>query len=348
MLTSAHIRNFRCFRDISVTNLKRINLFSGMNNCGKTSLLEALFLLSRGHSQNLMNSSVVRNVALDGDRPSVITKTLWEPLFHNLDISNDISLSASHSSLGSIELAISDGGLRTILPSQGKAAHSVPNNELFSRKLNLTLRINSKTIRESIIHESGRIIDAHSSSIESPFPAVKIDENVNIEEDAERLENIRLKEHTDPVIQVLRAIEPRLNALETNIASGRPMIWGNTRLKGLIPLSVMGEGVARGARLVMALASCKNGIVLVDGIENGFHYSVRPGLWNMISESSKINNVQVFATTHSYGCIMACLNAVGAAEFGYYRLENSNPGNKCISYEPEELSAAVEYGFEVR
>jgi AAA15 family ATPase/GTPase len=53
VFTQIHIQNFRSFRDIEISPFNRINLISGLNNTGKTGLLEAIFLtLQRGQSQN--------------------------------------------------------------------------------------------------------------------------------------------------------------------------------------------------------------------------------------------------------------------------------------------------------
>ena len=46
MLERLHIRNYRVFNDLTINQLSRINLIAGKNNSGKTSLLEAIFLLS--------------------------------------------------------------------------------------------------------------------------------------------------------------------------------------------------------------------------------------------------------------------------------------------------------------
>ena len=44
MLTSFILKNFRCFRELEMTPLDRVNLIAGKNNTGKTALLEAIFL----------------------------------------------------------------------------------------------------------------------------------------------------------------------------------------------------------------------------------------------------------------------------------------------------------------
>ncbi|WP_202222010.1 AAA family ATPase [Okeania sp. KiyG1] len=45
MLKSLTINNFRCFQSFELQNLGRVNLLVGMNNSGKTSILEAIQLL---------------------------------------------------------------------------------------------------------------------------------------------------------------------------------------------------------------------------------------------------------------------------------------------------------------
>ena len=45
MFTSVRIQNFRQFRDLKLEGLGQINLITGANDTGKTSLLEAISLL---------------------------------------------------------------------------------------------------------------------------------------------------------------------------------------------------------------------------------------------------------------------------------------------------------------
>lgn len=45
MLRDLTIQNYRCFKDFHIDGLARVNLIVGMNNSGKTSLLEAIYLL---------------------------------------------------------------------------------------------------------------------------------------------------------------------------------------------------------------------------------------------------------------------------------------------------------------
>ena len=41
------LQNFKCFDNLNVKNLKRVNLIGGKNNIGKTSFLEGLEMLTK-------------------------------------------------------------------------------------------------------------------------------------------------------------------------------------------------------------------------------------------------------------------------------------------------------------
>ena len=61
MLDSLHIKNFRCFEDLTIPSLGRVNLIVGKNNSGKSTLLEAITVFSQhGKSQALKNIAAMR------------------------------------------------------------------------------------------------------------------------------------------------------------------------------------------------------------------------------------------------------------------------------------------------
>lgn len=152
-------------------------------------------------------------------------------------------------------------------------------------------------------------------------------------------------------MKVLRAVEPRLRRLSVVVTGSIPMIYGDLGLGRLIPLPVMGEGMARLASIVLAIANTSNGVVLVDEVENGLHHSVLPKVWRLIGEATRTFNAQLFATTHSLECIEAAHRAFrsgGRYDFCLYRLENLGKSNRVITYDQETLEAALETDLEVR
>ena len=97
------------------------------------------------------------------------------------------------------------------------------------------------------------------------------------------------------------------------------MIWGDIGLSELVPLPAMGEGITQIARLVLAIASAPDGVVLVDKVENGIHHSVLPDVWRAIDEVAKQFRTQIFATTHSFECIEVAHQALGPDGFLLHR-----------------------------
>ena len=159
---------------------------------------------------------------------------------------------------------------------------------------------------------------------------------------------LRRQKQGDLLVKALQVVDPRLQSIEDNSSSGIPMIWGDIGLSELVPLSVMGEGMAQIARLVLAIASTPNGVVLVDEVENGFHHSVLPDIWRAVDTAAKQFRTQVFATTHSFECVTAAHASLSTDRFRLHRLETDGEMSRCVTYEPDSIDAAVRHGLEVR
>ena len=91
MYTSFTIKNFRCFEQLTIEPLARINLIAGKNNTGKTALLEALWL----HSGPNVPDLGIRLASFRGI-PGQDPRRLLHDLFYNSDPSRTITLSAKH------------------------------------------------------------------------------------------------------------------------------------------------------------------------------------------------------------------------------------------------------------
>src|SRR5215470_736576 len=83
MYESFHVKNFRCFDNLELNDLARINLIAGKNNTGKTAFLEALFLHAGAYNPSLiLNLNAFRGVqgTLVEFRPG--GETPWKWLFN--------------------------------------------------------------------------------------------------------------------------------------------------------------------------------------------------------------------------------------------------------------------------
>ena len=153
------------------------------------------------------------------------------------------------------------------------------------------------------------------------------------------------------IVKALQIVEPRLVSLRVQYRGGLPLIYGDIGLKRLIPFPLMGDGMSRLRGVALAMTDARDGILLIDEIENGIHHSVMSKLWKTVSALAQSNNVQVFATTHSIECVLAAYGAFNAREpydFSLYRLDQVKGEIQAVRYDKETLAAAVETNLEVR
>jgi AAA15 family ATPase/GTPase len=118
-----------------------------------------------------------------------------------------------------------------------------------------------------------------------------------------------------------------------------------------IPLRSLGEGMTRLFGIVLALVNVQNGLLLIDEIDSGLHYTVFPDLWRLVFKLAARLNVQVFATTHSWDCIAGFQQAAQDAENEegmLIRLERRQEHIVPISFDTSRLSIATRQEIEVR
>ena len=346
MLKRLQIRNFRGFNALKIDQLSHINLIAGKNNSGKTSLLEAMFLLSSaGNVQIAVNPNVVRGI----EPGAPLQDPFWKQLFYNLDMGRHIEIKGYYKSRGELALKITaERQPTTEIPLERTDGISATN--LFDERsliFQYSDSVNKKI--KSHIRFKGQELEVNQPAINILLPAaILLSRSRNIYEDATRLGQLRRQKQGDLLLKALQVIEPKLQSIEDNSSSGAPMIWGDIGLSELVPLSAMGEGMTQIARLVLAIAVVPDGVILIDEVENGIHHSVLPDVWRAIDEAAKQFRTQIFATTHSFECIEAAHHALGPDGFLLHRLEVSDEGSRCVTYEPDSINAAIRHNLEVR
>ena len=98
MLTGIQIKNFRSFSNVEIGPFKRINLIAGLNNTGKTALLEAIFIVlgvqdrrqraQEGRNQPEKLPNVFRVFSPQADE----NRDFWLWLFRDKNQENDIQI----------------------------------------------------------------------------------------------------------------------------------------------------------------------------------------------------------------------------------------------------------------
>lgn len=350
MLERLHIRNYRVFNDLKIDRLSRINLVAGKNNSGKTSLLEAIFLLAGGGNAK----TALHSHGAELDLGSETGETLWKPMFFGLDMGRSIEIVGCHKTLGQLTLEISPEQPRATeisLDRTGSAYSNAYSDAYKTYEWALVFQYTGPNGQqfESRIRQKKDTFEIEPIQADFPFKAMILPSGIgDIREEAQLLGRLRKYKRGHVLLEALQVIEPRLQSIEDNSSSGTPMTWGDIGLPELIPLSAIGGGTTRIARLVLAIASTPDGVVLADEIENGLHHSVLPKVWQAVDATAKQFKTQVFATTHSFECIEAAHKALGADDFRLHRLEANGTENRCVTYTPEAIGAAIRHYMEVR
>ncbi|WP_243397460.1 AAA family ATPase [Crocosphaera subtropica] len=178
--------------------------------------------------------------------------------------------------------------------------------------------------------------------------------NDNYLENVEKIwDLIQLTPREDKVIEALQIINPDVEKIGLTISQYTKQI--RLKIKGEdnpIPLSSMGEGMKKIFGLIIKAVILENGVLLIDEIERGLHYTAQTNMWRLLTKTAQELNVQIFATTHSWDCISAFIKALDNIEdksFGkLFRLNNQSGKLRAVEYKSDEISIAVNQAIEVR
>lgn len=349
MLERLHIRKFRGLHDLKVKGLDRVNVVAGRNNAGKTTLLEAIFLLTgAANPRHAVNGHVVRMDPRAASSAS-IWESFWAPMFFDLNVEEPLTVSGYHSVVGDMTLSVALA--RPVTTEMPRGGHDRPimNDRPFERALRFTYTDPRAGQLENQARETAENVEFDLNDTHVPFGvAILQPRSGNVNEDAVLLGRLRKQKRGDLLLEALRVLEPRLQAVEDSASSGAPMIWVDIGLRELVPLPTMGAGLTHVTRMVLAAAMVPDGVVLVDEIENGLHHSVLHDVWRVIGKTAEQFNVQFFATTHSFECVQAAHKALGSDGFRLHRLDIVEGENRCVTYGPEAIDAAIRHNLEVR
>lgn len=369
MIRNLTIDGFRGFEHFEMGDLGRVNLLVGTNNSGKTSVLEAIQILTTSHIRSIWGALSRRGERLVDEsdhRPR--TEVDVRHLFHGhaMEVGSKFQIKgANDSTEGSLTATIQEMSLdedsQSVLFEEdddyaGPSVLLFLKGEGFVRvdqKIPLSYRggLSADKLRklrsiQDYATPSARFIASGSMSP---------DEVVSLYEDT------ALKPEEGLVIRALKTIDQTIERIATMSKDSRyyrgyPGERGGLKVKcaGVdqpIPIGSFGDGIWRILGLALALAHAENGVLLVDEIDTGLHYTVMSDMWKMVGETAKRLNVQVFATTHSRDAVDS-LAAISRNEISGHgnvtiqRLERDK--GHAVAFSSQEIVVAAERGIEVR
>jgi len=345
---SITLENFRGIESLEISDLKTVNLIAGRNNSGKTSILEAFFLLSGMSNPQLpLNIHSFRDLVLTNDED-------FSYLFYNLNFSIPIKL------IGKAGKKQRDLTITPLFADNNKTKNAEiiknPSSTFFvstqttrdAEGIKFDFRDNFQkfSCQYSLKDNKIGIAKTYREDLVCSFLNAK---TIMLQID-KRMEDLIVKKKMTGIIDILKEIEPAIT--DIRMGSGG-MIYVDIGKDKLLPLNIMGDGMRRILAILATIAATRNGVLLIDEIENGFHYASLMIAWKAIFLACHEYNVQLVTTTHSYECIEALTEVYGGLESGgddirLYRIGKTVQGHKAYKYTTEQLATGLEKKFEVR
>ena len=361
-LRSFEVEGYRAIRHLRLPQLERVNLFVGLNNAGKTSLLEAVQLytsrtprtvlagilrersglrprFSAGREREVTGAQV--SAAVDSVRAlfyGVFSGVVGDTINLGPAAEGDERLTISLPWVGAaltdtgdpLEMELFLGADSPLIEIQRGTETAVLSLDWFLRRFGVTLT----GTRSSTVYipaqglDSTRVSDLWDQVAAAGF--------------AERVE------------EVLRTVLPeleRIYLLGEPASSGRSVALQLRGTSRPVPLSSMGDGTTRVFAIALSCVRARRGTLLVDEVENGLHHSVQREVWTALFDLAEKLDVQVFATTHSWDAVVGFQAAANrsTAEGILYRLEREPDGGVYAErYTEQEVAVAADHQIEVR
>lgn len=359
MFTSLQIENFRAFDRLQVGDLARINLIAGANNTGKTAFLEAVFLLlGEGNPMLLATAHIHRGYNEFRGPTDDVLRWLISPLFHNFDESAVVTIRGrlSDGSNEETTLRVARAESSQIVFEEPASLDTTTDRGLIDPRGNTRLRSrfsrNDRTEHDCYLSAltKGFRVDPAPSLPRAPGHFLAVQSRPH-DEDARHFGKLELEQEPRKLLEWLRVLEPRLRRIRAIMTAGGTLLHADIGQQRMLPIGLCGDGFSRLTSILLKIATARSGVVLIDEIENGIHYSVMSRVWSAIGQAAKEYNVQLFATTHSWECIEAAHEAFAKEEpypFRMHRFDRIDDRIDVVTYNRETMETALYHGLELR
>jgi AAA domain, putative AbiEii toxin, Type IV TA system len=360
-LEQIHIKGFRGIADLDISGLGNINLIVGKNNCSKTSLLEAVFLLTgAGNPDNIFKINAFRNLGM-------IEADDFRLIYNNLDFETELSITGKYRTTNLTRKLL-------IKPGKYTSPHTLPQNGKHGLA-DFNASSESPTVRELVLAIDETKADGQVHSFSSLVRFENNEFNINPDRSftgkqnglyistsnfalsqalEKALDKFIVGKQVPKLINVLRIVEPNLMDIQFG---PNKLIYVDIGLDRLVPLNLMGDGLRRMLSIVLGMSYASDGVILIDEIDNGLHFSAMGELWKAIIKASIEFDVQVFATTHNHEAIQFLMQILAKPNgtdtssilvkgITLRRLPDGNI--KSYLYAQDQLQLILEQGIEFR
>lgn len=361
-ISSLEISGYRALEELSVSPLRRATLITGKNNTGKSSFLEALRLYAFNAAPDIV-CDIVASRDEDKDVPGRSPDFLGiSSLFHGfprLDHPAEIQISAVGRRPGdflrvragyfdydgtydNLNVATTKGVSALFVDFPDRHEEGLVSNHQFLPLAKIAEYVRSpSTVRETWLRGQGTL---NCISVGPCLPGGV----------GSLWDNVVLTEYEQHVVKALRMVDSRVRAVA--MAGGSGSAESRTpiaRVEGVsrpVPLRSLGEGMNRTFAVALGLINARDGLFLIDEVDNGLHHTVQGNIWKVLMRLSRDLDVQVFATTHSWDAVKAFRQAISEEHDDGALVRLSRHEGRVIPtvFQYDDLAAATRHDIELR
>ena len=367
MYSSIRIQGYRGLDSFRMEGLGRVNLLVGTNNSGKTSILECIELLRSAGKPHVLWSIAGRRGELSsvneepGGRPPRPPREILDVshLFANRELRGAIQIEAD------LDTDDHPAGWNNKVTMRVEAPSSPPSDEMDAEDDGESLLLRVKRSDAEVdykisVTEDGllfgprwhvRARNGFSQGVQFVRTSQMTPGDV-----VRTFSKLVLTPRHETIRQALRIVEPTVEDLvpiaDYSTRLNRAAPGGVVlRLRGVedrVPIGSMGDGMWHMLGLALSIENADGGVLLIDEIDTGLHYSVMEGMWRMLSKAATARSVQVFATTHSRDCYesLAAIAQDDGGDVTIQRIDRSR--GEAVTFSREAIVAAAERNIEVR
>lgn len=294
MIESISIQNFRCYRNTQIKGFKRLNLIGGLNNAGKTVLLEAIFLNTFPNDIKFLFLKQLRNELDNLEYPSFA----WDAFFNNYFFENEIVIKTTANEItDSIRIVCQKYNNDSF--SSDKISEFSILNVFYNEEENPLISI--KATKEKYIPEyTLKTKKSFKKSFYIPTKSLGAKRLADIFSLAQKNDQENL------VIKGLQIIDTKIEKIRISTINGAHL---ELKREGepYINVSLFGDALNKALNIILTIITNKSSILLIDEVENGLHHTIQRDFWKFLFILSQPEHfdIQLFATTHSLEMLRA-------------------------------------------
>ena len=322
--SSINVRNYRGIGGLVLDDLRRVNLIAGINNAGKTSLLEAVYLLARQNDERALIDINRWRGRIEGEPDPVWLVQQIQPAIHIEGCFDDVP----------------DNSAKLEMRRMSEPDSSIKDQATFLAKIAIESRYGGQDQTTDVALFSDRpwsaIFEGRHwlcrSAFSSPFWTNRSE--ALAESNKASLE-VGTKE------KVIEFVKSHIDADITNIELAdkfNRFLVSHLDFNGGVDLSAFGEGLRRVFEIGLLFASVRGGVLLIDEFESAIHPQLLKEFTRVVQELARKHNVQVFLTTHSKEAIDAfVLNDYATKDIAGYAICREGEGAGVRRFDGEKL-----------